>query len=198
MTDSIVLTHSGKLGDFIYTWPIASWLRNTTGRKIHWVLAECFRPFRKVVNLTMLQPFTEKVSFVNFPVQTYGCGGQPYRFYPAEYGIEGEYYNLGFRWWPKGKFVTQYIAEEHDFKWDENYILNITEPHKELNEYENIKEERVGTEQEVIPLSQSEKLDLNKDILFNVRRMACARERHCFFSGMAAILYFAEIPFYLY
>lgn len=84
----ITLTHCGKLGDFIYCLPIASWLHKTTGQKIHWVLPDNFKPFRQIKTLLELQPFHGALSIVPFHVRTWGCGGQPYKFNPGKFGIE--------------------------------------------------------------------------------------------------------------
>ncbi len=200
---TLILTHCGKLGDFVYAWPIAARIHRETGRKIHWVLPRAFTPFRLIESLVRRQTFTDRVTLVDFPVRCYGCGGQPYRFNPADYGIEGEYFNLGFRWWPD-KFVTAYQAEEHRLGWDEDWVLDVglsegNAPGNALSLGSSAKiEDVVATEQPCIPAPPEARLDLKKDIWFNVRRLAAARERHCFFSGMAAILYFARVPFILY
>lgn len=186
MQPPFILTHCGKLGDFVYTWPIAAWIHRTTGRKVFYVLPRCFRPFSQVQSLLELQSFSAGVALVGHPVRAYGCGGQPYRFNPHDYGLAGEYANLGCRWWPK-KFITEYQAEEHGFGWDPDWVL-------ELGDYAPSDEYEVVTEQ----LSPVEgRIDLSKDVLFNARRLAAAKHRACFFSGMAAVLYFARVPFTL-
>ncbi len=201
--DPLILTHCGKLGDFVYTWPVAAWLHRKTGRKIHWVLPRGFTPFRRVESLLLRQAFSHQVTLVDFPVRSYGCGGQPYRFNPADYGVSGEYLNLGFRWWPN-KFVTAFQAEEHGLGWDEDWVLDVgregeeTERGAQRPRAQAEIEPMVATEQACIPAAPEARLDLKQDVLDNVRRMAAARERHCFFSGMAAILYFARVPFILY
>ena len=201
--DPLILTHCGKLGDFVYAWPIAAWLHRQTGRKIHWVLPRGFGPFRRLESLLLLQEFSAQLTLADFPVRCFGCGGQPYRFNPGDYGVPGDYFNLGFRWWPN-KFVTPYQAEEHGLGWDADWVLDLQlEGSKDLASRQSPGPERgieamVATEQAVIPAAPSARLDLSRDVLFNVRRMAAARERHCFFSGMAAILYFARLPFILY
>jgi len=193
----LILTHTGKLGDFVYSWPVAEWVYRQTGRKIHWVLPRCFKPFQQVERLLALQDFTDSLTLVDFPVKGYNCGGQPYRFNPADYGIPGEYYNLGFRWWPtqSKKFVTEFMGEEHGFGWDPNWVLKI-------GDYSRVETfSRVYTEQfrkECVSEKNERVIDLNRDILDNVQMLAAAKTRHCAFSGMAAILYFARVPFTLY
>ena len=120
----LILTHCGKLGDLIYAWPIAAWVQRTTGRKIHWVLPRRFVPFQRVESLLLRQKFSERVTLVDFPVRCQGCGGQPYHFNPADYGVAGDYLNLGFRWWPN-KFVTAFQAQEHGLGWDADWVLDV-------------------------------------------------------------------------
>ena len=195
----LILTHCGKLGDLVYTWPIAAWLYRQTGRKVHWVLPRGFGPFRRLENLLLLQEFSAQLTLVDFPVRCFGCGGQPYRFNPADYGVPGEYLNLGFRWWPR-EFATTYQAKEHGLGWEADWVLELglgQTPAQDPGPGAGV-EAMVATEQAAIPAPPSARLDLSQDMLFNARRMAAARERHCFFSGMAAILYFARVPFVLY
>jgi hypothetical protein len=184
----ITLTHCGKLGDFIYCQPIASWLYKTTGKKIHWVLPNNFKPFTQIESLLRLQPYHGKLSLVPFPVKTWGCGGQPYKFDPRKFGVDCKsYYNLGFRWWPK-KSVVEYQAEEHGFGWDKDFKLIISAKRQFI-------EPIVGTE---YFSGRMPVIDLNQDILYNARRMATADICHCNFSGMAAIMYFSRIYFNLH
>lgn len=201
--EPLILTHCGKLGDFVYAWPIAAWLHRQTGRKIHWVLPRGFGPFRRLESLLLLQEFSAQLTLADLPVRCFGCGGQPYRFNPGDYGVPGDYFNLGFRWWPN-KFVTPYQAEEHGLGWDADWVLDLQlegskgRASAQSPGPETGIEAMVATEQAAIPAAPSARLDLSRDVLFNVRRMAAARERHCFFSGMAAMLYFARLPFILY
>jgi hypothetical protein len=201
--DSLILTHCGKLGDFVYAWPIAAWIHRRTGRKIHWVLPRAFTPFQRLQSLLLRQGFSDRVTLVDFPVRSHACGGQPYRFNPADYGVKGEYLNLGFRRWPN-KFVTAFQAEEHGLGWAEDWVLDTglaqsaAEREARSAGSQADTEPMVATEQACIPAPPAARLDLKRDILDNVRRLVAARERHCFFSGMAAILYFARVPFILY
>ena len=186
----MILTHCGKLGDFVYTWPIAQWVYETTGDKVDFVLPKCFKPFRFVKSLLEIQEFTGTVNFVSFRPLTYGCGGQPYRFNPRDYGYPGDYINLGFRTWPN-KYVTEFQAEEHGLKYCSNWKLNLGEPEKPLLVV-------CATEQPCISAKTGERIDLELDVLYNARRMARSTVRKCYFSGMAAILYLAQVPFYLF
>ena len=203
----MIVTHTGKLGDFFYCLPVASWIYKQANEKIHFVLPRCFVPFRKIESLLMLQEMTERVSLVDFNVQHYKRGGQPYRLIPACYGIKGEYVNFGFRnyknrrgpRWLKNdlpdKFITEYYADEWGLGWDKSFVLN-------LGDIGNI-EAPVSTEALNIPAATNagfvEKIDLeNKNILQNLQRMARAERAHCHFSAVAAALYFARVAFTLY
>lgn len=130
MSNEIVLTHPGKLGDFIATIPIAVWLNRYTGKNIHYVLPSTFKPFTKISSLLKLQSWVSNVTIVPFQVESFHiCGGQPYKFDPNVYGINcDKYYNLGFRAHPeKCSCIAEYVAEEHglDFTWD--FKLNLGE-----------------------------------------------------------------------
>jgi hypothetical protein len=180
MNDTVYFTHPGKLGDFILTWPIAAWYYKTKGAKVHWVLPRSFKPFTKIGSLARLQEFTEDVTLVDFTPKAFGCGGQPWRFNPMDYGLpEREYRNFGLKTWPD-KFITECYAEMHGFKWDEDWVLKLPDSN-------------FAPEQDLY----SDQLDSNVDFMLNACRMAKAVRRHCEHSSMACTLYFARIPFIL-
>lgn len=186
----IALTHCGKLGDFLYCLPIASWLWQARGRKIHWVLANTFGPFNHIDRLLASLPFTERASYVPHRIRQ-GHGGQPYRFDPADYGVAvEEYYNLGFRAFPN-KFVTEFCAEEHGFGWDRDYTLDFgpVEPSGKI----------LRSEQwelaEVVP--QAETWPRPMDLYELGRMLKAAQERWTWYSGPAALMFLARMPFHL-
>lgn len=191
MTSSIILTHCGKLGDFLYCLPVASWLAKTRGVKIHFVLPRCFPPFHHITPLLHSIPFTEQVSLVSHPIRDFQCGGQPYRFDPAQYGIEGEYFNLGIRSYPN-KFMPAFVAEEHGFDWDRDFKLNFgpVEPSGKIlcSEQPEVHEAVPHAEGYHIPI----------DLLELGRQLAAAKERHLWFSGPACLMHLARIPFHLH
>jgi hypothetical protein len=185
----MIFTHTGKLGDFFYCFPIASWWYKTTGRKIHWVLSKYFPPFNKVQSLLECLEFTEKVTLVPFKIDNYELGGQPYNIVPRDFGLFDEYRNFGFRQ-PPDKFISDFYAEEHGFGVDNDFKLEIPEL------------------QESFPLGCTEHLkhkfpsaitiDEDKDVLWNLRRFLSCKEVHCYFSSMAVLLYFSKKKFVLY
>jgi len=197
---SVILTHTGKLGDFAYALQIGSWIFRSHGNRIHWVLTKRFLPFTKIESLLCAQEMTERVTLVDFPVDHWRRGGQPYKFNPAWFGIEGKYYNLGFRNFPQrkwgiirqdlpDKYVSEYMAEEHGLGVDYGFKPNLG--HVDQHGL------RVCTEQLVGYLDYPT-YDSNASVLSNLQFMAGASERHCFYSGMASLLYVCGLPIVLY
>ncbi|MCB1060856.1 MAG: hypothetical protein KDB65_11540 [Calditrichaeota bacterium] len=182
----IVVTHCGKLGDFIACLPVASWLYKTHGDKIHFVLAKSFGPFSQIDSLLMLQEMTHKVTLVDFPVVDWEKGGEPYVHDPNQFGVvTSEYYNLGFRRTPR-RFVPEYVAEEHGLGYDPEFKLN-------LGDYPFTDEILVGDEHMLVEVPHAQVLDLSQDILTNARRMAGARESHVSQSGLFHVLDWAGV-----
>lgn len=190
---TIILTHCGKLGDMLYCLPIASQLAKTRGCKIHMVLPGCFPPFRYVEALLMQQPFIEKVTFVDHACNWSGHAGQPYKFDPATFGIHGEYYNLGFRAYPD-KFVTAFVAEEHKLDWDRDFTLNL-EPNPFMD---NGKVYRSEQPEVGVAAPHAEIFPIPCDLLWLGRVLAGAKERHLWYSGPAAMMFLARMPFHLH
>ena len=176
-----IITNTGKLGDFLYCLPIASWLARDRDVKIHWVLPGSFNPFNFITPLLMLQPFTSRVSIVPYGIHDYGCGGQPYRFKPADFGIEGKFYNLGFRGYPN-KYVSAYYAEEHGFGYDRNYRINLGDPAPKTDEILRSTESAM---EKLVP--RATPMGTHEDLLVLARRMAAAREVHTWFCGLAIL-----------
>lgn len=211
----IILTHTGKLGDFLYCLPIASWLARERGCKIHWVLPGSFNPFNFISNLLMLQPFTSRVSIVPFEIQNFDCGGQPYKFDPWQFqsplvpvtqermrGDEGEYYNLGFRSYPD-KFISAFYAEEYGLGYDVDFELKIWDQASwlsgiinNLKENTEILRTREAAMAKVAP--GAEPLPPAVDLLDLARRLAAAKEVHSWYCGIAVLCWFARIPCHVY
>jgi hypothetical protein len=182
----IVVTHCGKLGDFIACLPVASWLYKTRGKKIHFVLARSFHPFIRIRSLLMLQEMTAEVTLAEFPVKDWECGGTPYRFDPNRYCVPAkEYYNLGFRRRPQ-RFVTQYVAEEHGLGYDANFRLG-------LGEYQQSDEILCSDKYMLSEIPRAAPIDLSASILENAQRMAGARESHVSQSGLFHLLDWAGV-----
>lgn len=183
---SIVVTHCGKLGDFIASLPVVSWLYKTRGKKIHFVLAKSFEPFSKIESLLMLQEMTTKVSLADFPVLDWEKGGRPYMHDPSKFGMSvGEYYNFGFRHTPR-RFVPEYVAEEWGLGVDSEFKLN-------LGDYDKHDGVLCSDDYMLIEVPQATPLDHSKDLLTNARLMAGARESHVSQSGLFHILDWAGV-----
>ena len=120
----MIFTSTGLMGDFVLTWPIASWYYKQTGEKITFVVPDA--PWSKGINeLTMMQPFTENLIKIPYNITDYSRGGQPYKFNPADFGIKGEYLNLGYRDYPRENWIPYYMAEEYGLGVDLDYVINV-------------------------------------------------------------------------
>jgi len=184
--DPIVVTHCGKLGDFIACLPVASWLHKTRGQKIHFALAKSFGLFEQTRSLLLLQEMTHDVTLVEFPVEDWEKGGRPYKHDPNEYGVATrEYYNLGFRRTPR-RFVPEYVAEEHGLGVDRNFLLT-------LGTYQSSDEILISDGFMSVDVPGAVAIDHDEDILANARRMAGAREAHVCQSGLFHVLDWAGV-----
>jgi hypothetical protein len=188
MNNEIILSHCGKLGDFLYCLPIGEWIHRTTVRKIHWVLPRCFGPFNYIENLLLAQPMTARVSLVDHKVRDYNCGGQPYRFNVKDFGIEGEYYNLGFRHYPTS-YCSKFYAEEYGFDYVRDYRINLGEP---LPKTLEVLRSTEGPMAKFAP--HAKPLPTNMDLLALARRMQAAKEANTWFCGLAILCCMSGIP----
>lgn len=130
MKPDILICNSGKMGDFFYCLPVASWLARERDCKIHFVLPDNFHPFRYIAPLLLLQPFVSQVSVVPFEVKNWDCGGQPHSWDPRPFVLgceDAEYYALGFRSYPN-KYVSAFFAEEWGFDYDRGFRLRLYDP----------------------------------------------------------------------
>jgi hypothetical protein len=73
----------------------------------------------------MMQPFTENLIKIPYNITDYSRGGQPYKFNPADFGVKGEYLNLGYRDYPRENWIPYYVAEEYGLGVDLDYIINV-------------------------------------------------------------------------
>jgi hypothetical protein len=184
--DMIAVTHCGKLGDFILSLPVASWLYKTRRKKIHFILARRFEPFTKIKSLLMLQEMTGEVTLAEFPVRDWECGGTPYKFNPRRYYVPcGEYYNLGMRRHPR-RFVPEFTAEECGLSYDPDFRIN-------LGDYPRTDEVLCTDSYMLTEAPQATPLDLSLPLLDNARRMAGARESLVSQSGLFHILDWAGV-----
>lgn len=187
--NEIILTSAGKMGDFLYCLPVAQWLARHRDCKIHWVLPGSFNPFNFITPLLMKQGFTSRVTIVPYQVANFDCGGQPYKFNPADYGVSGEYYNLGFRSYPD-KYVAAYYAEEHGFDYDRQFRLDIGPP-PTVSSGEVLRSTE-GAMAKLVPFATP--MGTHEDLLTLAMRMAAAKEVNTWFCGVAILAAMCSIP----
>lgn len=211
----MIFTHCGLLGDFLLSLPVASWYYKTYGTKITFVLADvpCLKPIDK---LLLKQPLTEALYKVPFKVEHFGRGGQPYNLNPADFGIVGDYVNIGFRDWPRHEWVPYFYAQEHGFGVDENFHLYvegtpktnqnnmIAKPILEHKD-ENLWEKKEMSKHEwgeymldtLVP-SKSDYLDLSNDFYDNL--VLCKKSRHTFCTdgGISIALDLMDVDYTVY
>lgn len=189
----MILTHCGKLGDALFCLMIGQWLYKNYHRKIHWVLPRSFGPFRYIEPLLMAQEQTSRVTLVDHTIRDFSCGGQPYRFDPAIYGIMGEYFNLGFRGYPD-KFLPAFYAEEHGLGYDPDFALNLGEWSSPTRGGRRRSSELAM--QMLLP--DVEPLPTALDLLELARMIASTDEVHTWFCGIAVLCWLARIPVIVY
>jgi len=189
----IIITHCGKLGDFLFCLPVASWLHKERDTLIHWVLPRCFKPFNYITPLLEKQIFTSKVTLVEYPVDNYNLGGQPYKFNPVDYGIPGLYLNFGFRGAPD-QYVSGYFAAEHGLDYDRDFVLDISpvSPMPMENKFRSTEPKMAQYAPHAQPLPQY------ADLLNLARLMMIASEVHLWFGGLAILCNMAKIPAYVH
>lgn len=186
----MIFTHCGKLGDFGLFLPLASGFYKNTGEKIHWVLPKRFKPFTKIESLLLLQEFTDKVTLVDYVVENYGQGGQPYKFNPADYSVAGEYKNLGFSSnfgiMEAEDYLCNIFAKDFNLPFDDKFVLNIPEADAvNKNFYTEPYLETKKNEDDAVFL------DPQKDILDNLVLAKRCQSVTCHSSGFAVLMTFA-------
>ena len=185
--------------------------------KIHWVLPRAFGPFCAVEKLAMRQIFTEKVTLVDMPLSGFELGGQPWEWDPnpwlekerlkAEGSMPKEdpkpapkpepYVNFGFRpGHPPSGFITDYLADMARMRWKTDWTLDLGPPDREEGEPAGV--EALHTEHANFHKDAQRFDPHGHDLDWNVRWMRRSKTRHCWFSSIAVILYFARVPFTLY
>jgi len=189
--NEIILTHTGMLGDFFFCLPVASWLHRTQDVKTHWVLVDGFEPFHHIESLLMQQPFTSRLSLVPHHFR-WGCGGQPYKFNPAYYGINGSYFNLGFRSFPD-KYIPEFYAEEHELSYDKDYRID---PGPNIVGSGEILRSREILMKVLAP--QATPIPWKFALLDLIRMLSAAEEVHAWFGGMSIMCHMIKRKFTCY
>lgn len=198
----VIFTHCGKLGDMLYALPVAEWFYRTHGRKVHWVLPHGFGPFHYIRELLVLQEHCHDVTLVHHKLANLDAGGQPYRFNPADHGIEGEYFNLGFRDYPD-RFIPAFYASEHGFGFVPGYRLRLwssPEAGAQALQLQLMSEEilRSGETAMAKFAPHATPLPPVMDLLGLARAVSMAKEFHTWFCGLAVLAYMARVPQHIY
>jgi hypothetical protein len=194
-SNEFILTVPAKLGDGLYALMVGSWLYKRWGRKIHWVLPRCFGPFLYIEKLLRAQEMTARVTLVDHQIRDFSCGGQPYKFDPATFGIMGEYYNLGFRTYPYC-FLPEFYASEYGIGYDPGFVLNIGDHFRSDDRDAPILRSSELAMQMLMP--DVETIPTAVDLLYLSRVLAGAREFHSWFCGLAVLCWLANIPATVY
>jgi hypothetical protein len=119
----MILTHTGKFGDFVPSLIIPNHYYKAKKEKTTFILSQWFKSIVGLEEFLMLQDFTEKVIFDPYMPENFSAGGQPYKFIPENIGDE-IYYNLGIGGWP-GKYLGEMYAEEYNLGFDKDIKLNF-------------------------------------------------------------------------
>lgn len=184
----MIITNVSRLGDFLLTFPVASWIHKNQGEKIHFVLSDNFPLYKKIEPLIRLQPFVSDVSYVN--VGTNAFDPTHWNFNPKQFGIEGNYLNMGF-WEYPGKYLPQFYAEKYGLGVDNEFVFNLgdlevdtTEPYSVWIEASPYREE-YGKLQQVIP---PDCLELKSDFITDAIYAKHAKEVYTTMGGFLIIL----------
>lgn len=173
----MIFTAFSRLGDFMLTWPVASWYYKTHGEKIHWVLPkpleneehsnynlylEKYNLF-KIKNLLECQDFTEKVTYI--PIT------ERWQFNPEKYGIEGKYCNFGIWWTREFDYIPGVYGKRYGLGFDKDFVIKYKKI--ECPTYNDVWIEtavwrdNVGSLRKIIP-PDSHELNHNDDIEYNI------------------------------
>ena len=150
------------------------------------------------------------MTLVDYQVRDYGCGGQPYQFDAraavARAGgppVGRDLYHLGLRHYPD-QFLTEFQAAEHRLGWAPDWTLNLAmeatgvQGYKRPGEPYGLPLTPLATEHLNFPKAWR-RIDLARDVVDNARQLARSEvAAHCYYSGMAVVLYFARVPFTLW
>jgi len=181
----MIFTHTGKLGDFIFSLPVANWYYKVSGEKIHYVLSNEIYHFNSIIPEFVTHiPCIDRLSLVPHHIENFTCGGQPYKFDPSKYGISGKYFNLGYRHFPN-KYCAEFIGEEHGFGTEYDNLFNI---HPDLSMYDTTfytnDYYRISSKVNIEGFTE---LSFKDPLHINVQKILGAKEVRTLHSGFAAI-----------
>ena len=103
----MIFTNISKIGDFILTWPIASWWYKTYNQKIDWLLTKNYPVYESIKPFLEIQEFTSSVTLVDVGINA--LNPDEWKFDPTKFGFEGPYLNLGIPTIPTYYFPKVYV-----------------------------------------------------------------------------------------
>ena len=193
----MILTHTGKLGDFIPSLVIPNYYYKHENKKTTFILSKWFKVINGLEEFLLLQDFTEKVVFDSYVPENWDMGGQPYRFKPESLNDE-EYYNLGM-WKFPNEYLGKVYADEHDLKCDTDISLkyldnNFPNQFRGLNVHTYFHEERWDKDRydvrfnELLPKSGYIPIDINKPLLFNLNLIHYSNNNYFYPNGFSVLV----------
>jgi hypothetical protein len=120
----MIFTNVSWIGDFFMLWPVASWYYKTHNEKIHFVVSQNYYMYEKVKKFLEHQDFCEKVTLIDIGSDAWNLNN--WKFNPADFGIEGKYYNFGFV--PGTSidvYMSEYYAKLNNLDYDHEMTLKL-------------------------------------------------------------------------
>lgn len=200
----MILTHTGKFGDFIPSLTISNYYFKNENEKTTFILANWFKSIVGLEEFLMLQDFTEKVIFDSYNPENFDMGGQPYKFKPESLNDE-KYYNLGMRCFPT-KYLGELYAEEYNLNYDKDINLkfldeNFPEEYRNLNVYSHFVEDRWDKDRyevrftKLLPEAGYIPLDINKPLLHNLNVVYYSNDNLFYPNGFSILLDLCKIKY---
>jgi hypothetical protein len=121
-TEPIIFTSVAWAGDFLRLLPVASWFYKTKNRKVHFVVTKNYYMYDVMKSFIEYQEYCHKVTMVD--VGSNAWSSENCNFNPADFGIEGEYYNFGLND-DSFKSLTYAYALQHNLGIDDDFKLNV-------------------------------------------------------------------------
>jgi hypothetical protein len=193
----MILTHTGKFGDFIPTLTISNYYWKNNSEKTTFILTKWFENINGLEEFLMLQDFTENVIFDSFKVDNFDLGGQPYKFKPES--ITNElYYNLGM-WTFPNIYLGELYANEYNLKYDKDIHLkfiddNFPDELKEQINYTHFYDDRwdkdryVQTFTKNLPNSGAIAFNPKKSLLHNLNLAYYAKNNIFYPNGFSGLV----------
>lgn len=189
------------MGDFLFTWAVASWYYKETNDKIHWIFPEAnglncpverVLHYKKLEKLLRYQDFTSDVSFVNAPWQPF--------WNPADFGYPGYYCNFGI-WERPRVYVSQFYADRYNMDYDRHFKIKYHDI--DVPSHENVWIEtapwrdNIGSLKQIIPPGTVELLHTD-DVEYNINLAAKAKNVWTNGGGFTILMDLCNVPTIIY